>query len=245
MKKRIMVAICDDNEAFMDATEKQLKRVLKKFNIHNKIDKIITTGDLLDEHIKEKYDLIFLDMEFAQGDIKGINAARYIRDELYDETVKIIYVSANTQYAMQLFETRPINFLEKPIVYGDLEKAVEVFLRLSGHLDLKFTYTVNKTDYCIDYADIMYFKSENRKIIIVTKNYEKTEFYGVMGDVWASAKKARFMDVHRSYIVNRDYIKSFTYNHIIMTNGASIPIGRSKQKEIRRMLMGKLPNSTC
>ena len=66
-----------------------------------------------------------------------------------------------------------------------------------------------------------------------------------MGDVWASAKKARFMDVHRSYIVNRDYIKSFTYNHIIMTNGASIPIGRSKQKEIRRMLMGKLPNSTC
>ena len=38
MKKRIMVAICDDNEAFMDATEKQLKRVLKKFNIHNKID---------------------------------------------------------------------------------------------------------------------------------------------------------------------------------------------------------------
>ena len=52
MKKRIMVAICDDNEAFMDATEKQLKRVLKKFNIHNKIDKIITTGDLLDEHIK-------------------------------------------------------------------------------------------------------------------------------------------------------------------------------------------------
>lgn len=59
------------------------------------------------------FDIVFLDIELPK--ISGIDIGKKIRDEMHDETTKIVYISGKDSYAMGLFDVRPLNFLIKPI----------------------------------------------------------------------------------------------------------------------------------
>ncbi len=40
-----------------------------------------------------------------------------------------------------------------------------------------------------------------------------------------------FIRVHKSFIINKDHIQSFTHSEIMMVNGKHIPIGRVYRKD--------------
>lgn len=58
-----------------------------------------------------------------------------------------------------------------------------------------------------------------------------------MSDIMSELSGYGFIQVHRSYIVNYDWIRTIKYEELIMENGYAIPISRNKRKEIRDTLM--------
>ncbi len=61
----------------------------------------------------EYFGLIFLDIEMQY--VNGIEAGKIIREKMKDELTKIVYISGSDNYAMELFQVRPLDFLIKPI----------------------------------------------------------------------------------------------------------------------------------
>ena len=73
-------------------------------------------------------DLLFLDIEL--GDYTGVEVGKKIRSDIRYESMQIVFVSAKDNYAMQLFDIRPMNFLVKPVKYERVAYILEEYGRL-------------------------------------------------------------------------------------------------------------------
>ena len=227
------IAVCDDNDAVCSAIENTIDGFFKTESIHYEIDSFQSGEGLLEElndHVK--YDLIYLDIELAQ--LNGVAVGRYIRENLLDDYTQVAFISAKPSYALELFQIRPIHFLVKPFtprqVIGILEKAME----LQGRQIKIFSYKTGKVENRIPFKDIMYFSSETKKIIVHTRN-EKDSFYGKLSEL--NLPDTEFIQIHKSFIVNKQYVKRFKFDSVLLSNEEELPISRAYRKIVRENLM--------
>lgn len=229
----IRIAVVDDENILCSQIEQYLLKIAEELNIHFDID-VLYSGNELCQQLKQSiyYDVIFLDIEM--DDVNGIAVSEFIRKQLLDDSVQIIYVSGNTQYAMELFQYSPLDFLVKPIDYVRLKQVVTKISRIMGLRSDVFSYNKNHDTVKVKIRDILYFESDGRKIKIVTTDSTDT-FYAVMEDLYSQLERFGFISIHRSYFVNYRHVKVFHYESVEMTNGAVLPIGRSKRKDVQEI----------
>lgn len=229
------VAVCDDEVQIGFQLEEYLEKICTELNIAIETD-VYYSGEGLCQKLREGecYDLIFLDIEMAN--INGVQTGTKIRDEYNDETTQIVYISGKPQYAMELFDTNPLNFLVKPLGYGDIRKVINRLLKISGFWSDTLTYKVGHDTFRVKLSDIMYFQSNGRKVKIFLRNGED-EIYGSLEELYSMQLKKHgyFLFIHKSYIVNYNYICTFEYKNVILFNKTVLPIGQSKRKEIRTL----------
>ena len=91
-----------------------------------------------------------------------------------------------------------------------------------------------KTEKKIPFKEIMYFSSDAKKVIIHIKNGEDS-FYGKLTDVVYPEED--FICIHKSYIVNRNYVMQFKFDSVILVNSEVLPISRVYRKEVRDRLI--------
>ena len=77
---------------------------------------------------QNEYDILFLDIDL--GDVKGFEIGKQIRDELKNNKIQIVYISGDTSYAMELFNTRPFDFVVKPVEKKKLFKMLDTYFSI-------------------------------------------------------------------------------------------------------------------
>jgi len=234
----LFVAICDDEKGIGAALENALINMLVDMNIQYEID-IYFTGEELCAKMEAgaHYDLIFLDIEFAQNAINGVEVGRLIREAQKNSIVSIVYISWKMKYSMQLFDIRPLNFLIKPLDMDKVKSVVKTFLSMSSGWSQFFSYKVDHSTYKMPIKDIVYFENKKRKVIIHLTNGNKEEFYGTLNEVYQEQLHGLdFLFIHTSYVVNFDYIKAVKYREVVLATGnLPLPISRTKRAEIREV----------
>ena len=78
-----------------------------------------------------------------------------------------------------------------------------------------FEFQTQNSTYRISYKDILYFQSTGRKINIVMKKEIRT-FYGKLNEIEKRIPENVFLRIHKSYLVNKNYVKEFTHKHFIL-----------------------------
>ncbi|MCM1508450.1 MAG: LytTR family DNA-binding domain-containing protein [Ruminococcus flavefaciens] len=226
----IRIAIVDDEDIICNQIEDVLNNVSKALGEEFNVD-IYNSGETLINNFKnkEKYDLIFLDIELYE--CSGIDVGHFIRDEMKDDSTQIAFVSGKNGYDRMLFEFRPINFVEKPITTEKIMNVIAKYIRIYGNQSDVFKYKVKREIFFIDINEIIYFESNDRKIVIKKKN-ESEEFYGTIEKIKQQLKGRGFFMPHRSYLLNYRFIRGFRSKSIIMTNGDEIPIADNRKEEI-------------
>lgn len=170
------IGICDDGENICASIENMLLQYAKEKNIQ--IDtNVWYTGEGLKKYLETggQLDILFLDIELFR--MTGIEVGDYIRNQLDDMGMQIIYISGKVSYAQQLFKTQPLDFLVKPISQSQISSVLEMAFRVMRHKNEKFEFRQGKDYYYVPMGDIVYFGSEGRKVKIVTLK-ETFEFYG-------------------------------------------------------------------
>ena len=109
-----------------------------------------------DVPLKVKVDLLFLDIELPN--YNGIYVGEYIRNDINNYAMHIIYVSSKTNYAMELFKIHPYDFIIKPIDKEKVIKNVSKLLELDEQDNNYFVYEYNRIKNKIHYGDIVYFE---------------------------------------------------------------------------------------
>ncbi|MCC5915295.1 MAG: response regulator [Balneolaceae bacterium] len=112
------ILIVEDDLIIALSTEKMVEKIG-----HDVIDRVTTGEQAIDVALKEKPDLILMDIRLA-GKLDGIDATKKIKSEMDD--IKIVYLTGNTDpaYRERANGTGYEAYLIKPITYKDLEKII-------------------------------------------------------------------------------------------------------------------------
>lgn len=231
------IGICDDDIKFGCQIEEYLKEYASNEHIEIETEVFISGEEYLSFlKMESKLDLLFLDIEFGKR-IDGIVVGNIMRSDSANEATQIVYVSAKESYAMRLFKTRPMDFLVKPITREAINRIMKEYIRIFSCKKNFFEYHVGKTECRIATNEIMYFQCNGKKIRIVTSKKEEKEFYGKMADVEKQLDSKSFVAVHKSYILNINFVYEFYPDRVVMVTNEIIPISQSFRKKVKQRIL--------
>lgn len=186
-------------------------------------------------------DVLFLDIQMP--DLDGLNLSRMVPPE-----TKVIFTTAFKEYAFESYEVNALDFLLKPIRYHKFLNAAEkarqlfelsgvkeergsIFVRVDAQLrqvDLsRILYITGMKDYVMIYLD-----QEPRPLIT----------HVTMKAMEEMLPSARFMRVHRSYIVSLEKIRSIDRNNCIYIGKEIIHVTDAYKDAFNAYLKANIPN---
>ena len=238
----IQILICDDDICMASDIEKFVMTYCKMKSLGFDIDTYYS-GDRIIKDLEERvyFDILFLDIEMKKMD--GVMVGHYIREQLHNDSMLIIYISSYTQYAMELFQIRPMDFLVKPISPQRMYEVLDIAVRLLNRKEISFSYKQGRNFNKILVKEIIYFRAKDREVEMITTNGVIC-FYEVLGNIYQVLKDHGFFFIHKSYLVNYDYVDEFYYDRLIMVNGECLKIAQGRRKDVRKyqieMLCGEM-----
>lgn len=227
------ILICDDNPIFCD----ELERGLVQYEINHGntfiIQKVFSGKEALEKLKQESWDVLFIDIEMPE--INGVEVGVRVRNQIQNYSLKLIYVSSESSYAMDLFKVDTFDFLIKPVDYVDLEEVMDKLQNSLNRNAEMFVYSKKGQTVRCKVEDILYFESNLKKTVIVTRQ-KMDEFYSPLKDVFEKLKDKHFFYCHKSILVNYDRVTEFYYDKLILENGEEVEISQAKRKEVRKMI---------
>ena len=191
----------------------------------------------LEEIIRKKPDLVFLDIEM--NSISGLDIAHILPHDTC-----FIFTTAHAQYALDGFDLNATDFLHKPFSYERFEKAIEKAFRYIENIPNRVTETIIvKQEYnniSIAISDILYIEAmENYiKIFRVNDNYILT--HTNLKNIQKMLPENKFIRIHRSYIIPIEKVEIFSKKEINLSGKETpLPIGRQFSNNVYNILTGK------
>lgn len=227
------IGICDDDRILCSELEEQICHISGEMDVKAETE-VWESGESLRKDLEKGFrlDLLFLDIELVQAN--GVDVGRFIRNELNDMEMHIVYISSKQNYAMQLFKIQPLDFLIKPVSEDQLREVLSRSIRQRRDSGDYFEYQKGGSHRRIPLKEIVYFMSMDKKIRVVTKNGPE-EFYGKLKEA-VKGLPGYFMTIHQSYVVNQDFIAEYTYETVKLTDGEELNISRPYRKEVRERI---------
>lgn len=228
------IGICDDGENVCAFLEKMILQYAKKKDVSIDIN-VWYTGEGLTNYLAcgNHLDILFLDIELLG--MTGIEVGKFIRSELDNVGMQIVYISGKESYAQQLFKTQPLEFLVKPILQEQIDDTLDMAFKIIEKKKIRFEFQQGKNHYYIPMGSIMYLRSDGRKINIVTPK-ETYGFYGKLKEVIKNLSED-FIVIHQSYVVNKEYIYRYTYEIIELLDGTLLTISPINRRAVRNRIL--------
>lgn len=184
----------------------------------------------------QRIDLVIMDIRLPQAN--GIEIAKEIKSKF--SYAKIIFISAYLEYSPYVYEVEHVYFIYKKNTLNRLPGAI---IKAVNQLKKEQTQILeihwkNETIY-LDMYKIQYIEHEGRKSRIFTEDKEYV-VYEKIKDLLVKLPEDRFIQVHHSFILNYNFIHSFTRGKIILKNNKEVLVSRSYEKETRNKLYNYL-----
>lgn len=175
-------------------------------------------------------DLLFLDINMPA--LTGIEFYKNLK-----QSTMVIFTTAYSEYAVEGFNLKAVDYLLKPFTFERFEQAVnkahDFFNFQHQKSDKEIQYLFIRADYSlhkIAFEDILYIEGLDDYLKIHIQNTKPLVARITIKAVLEKLPPKDFIRVHRSYIVPFKRIESVR-NKIITLAGEEIPIGASFEKE--------------
>lgn len=221
-----MNCIIVDDEPLAREEMQAMIQEISQVEILGNFSNATTAIDCLKNH---EVDLVFLDIEMPM--VTGIEFAA----QLPKQTLTI-FTTAYPQYALKSYEIEAIDYLLKPIEKSRLEKAINKALMYKKMLVEDFkknTIEANTDDflliksdrrfYKINFRDVKFIEGLKDYVVIYTGNQKLITAMNLK-TIHQKIPHDLFLRVSKSYVINKDYVKSFDH-HTIYIDDFEIPLG--------------------
>lgn len=227
------IGICDDEMTTCTELENLIDDFFKSRSESCDIQVWNNSETLRRDMEKYRPDILFLDIELPSEN--GVSVGKYIRDELEDHAMSIVFISHKTNYAMELFQIHPYDFLVKPIQKTSLFTTISKILNLEEIQNKEFRYSYNKEESSIPYGEILYFSSRNKLVIIHKRNGEENSYYGKLADI-VEKLPFQFACISKSYIINMKYVVSWKSDSVMIGDEQRLRIAQSHRAEFKKTM---------
>ncbi len=187
----------------------------------------------------ESVDLIFVDIQMP--DLSGLEFTRSLA-----KGPKVIFTTAYEKYALEGFRLDVIDYLLKPFSYEEFLKAVQKAVRLiklekevPEQIDTNSEFLFLKSDYKIrriNFNDILYIEGLKDYVKVFIQGSDRPVLSLItLKALEAKLPEAKFMRVHRSFIVNLERIDTIERSRIVFGK-TYIPVSEQYKDKFQEFL---------
>ena len=180
------------------------------------------------------WDLILLDIEMPL--LNGMDTARQIRKA--DPDVLIIFITCLTQYAIEGYSVRALDYVLKPVQYyafsAKLNQVCEILASRQQNPIL-----VNCRDGQIKLLpeQILYVEVQNHTLCYHTKQLLfHTTGTQSLGKLAVELKDSGFARCHQAYLINLHYVTRYDRSTVFL-GGETLPISRTYYRDFVQSLL--------
>ena len=194
--------ICDDDEKLCRILQIFLEEYGESRGISVDVE-VFSDGEILLQQLEtgKQYDLLFLDIIMKHVD--GIRVGEFVRNRMEDFHTRILYMSGSKEHLLELFDSQPVGFLEKPLTREKVNSGMDRILRQME--ENSFCYRSGRISRQVPYREILYYESCGRKVLVHT-NDGIYEYFGKLSQIMDQGLPSNFLCIHKSYIVNLDHV---------------------------------------
>ena len=200
-----------------------------------------------------KPDLLFLDIQMPKLD--GFEVLELIGTDL-----AIVFCTAYDQYALRAFEVHAVDYLLKPFGAERFEAALTrarqrmgeqkrvppdlaAQARTPGQFSDRIVLRDGSDVHIIPISKLDYAEAQDDYVALASEGKKRLK-QQTISSLEQSLDPARFLRIHRSYILNLDRLKKLEPygkdSHVaILTDGTRLPVSRSGYTRLRTLLDAK------
>lgn len=210
----VKIAICDDQQVFIDRLKNLITYEEAEIYVFNSGDKLLMS-DI-------NYDIILLDIEMPGTDGLSVAAKLYQRNR----KTLLLFITSHREYSTKGYEFRAFRYVLKSepddFIKRNIQDAINEYKNFDFYIIVNY-----KGKYArILTEQIIYIESYGHTITVHTSD---KDYIGQnkFKDICKLLETHGFIQCHKSYVVNMKYIDTIEKNSCVnMVNGTMLPIGR-------------------
>lgn len=226
--KTYAVIIIDDEPIARAILEKYVLQS-PQLTLAGSVDTLAALKEIL---VQQPADFLLLDIH-----LKEENSLRSLR--WISGLPKIIFVTANKEYAAESYELEAIDYLLKPVSPDRFRKAIEKFIRLENgdagihpeekSLASRLYFKTTTGFVSLLKEDILYCeaKRDYAKIVLPSKALLVNTTMKALEEKLCVYPE--FIRIHKSYLINKTYVQ-FHDRHHLQIGDIKLPVGESFRK---------------
>lgn len=219
------ITICDDSVEQLGVLQQMIAETLTDVDYKLRIYKDVKAL-LADQTAGRNCDVLLLDICMPGQD--GISAAQEINH--VSPATQIIFISAYSSYALDVYETEHIYFLPKPVRKEKLRAALlRAFERIEQMQSMRLVLPLRGgMTHVFSLAGVQYFERDNH-VTHVHANGAAFDTPLKLDEIEALLETNLFARPHNSYLVNLMHVHFTARSSVVMHNGDKLPISNQRR----------------
>lgn len=224
------IVVCDDDVNFC-------KLLTQKLISYGGADTI--------KYFNNAFALVTYICDVARGDVDvlyinvklGMDSGIEVAADLQGvySSLKVIFMSESNDCADMIFAANPSFFILKdgPEVYME-EAYRRISILVNEDLHRMLTVKIKGSIIKIPFNKIYYMENSGHKIIFYT---DESSYESVLNmNSLLELLPPKFIQCHRSYVINTDKIKRMNADRLELTNGMQVPLSKTYCKNVKEIL---------
>ena len=211
----------------------------KKFPSLHILGVFADAEDALPLLANETIDILFLDIDMPE--LSGLEFRKIAAD-----VPVCIFITAHPEHAVESFQLDTLDFIVKPV---KMERFKQTMVRIEDYMELRLKASLFEASLGGDVIyikegheqtkvklhDILYLEALKDYTKIVTQNKRHCVLSNI-GTLLKATDFNSFIRIHRSYAVQKQYIKKILTHEVQLNNDVLIPIGRSYKENLNNLI---------
>jgi len=179
--------------------------------------------------------LIFLDIHLPK--VSGVDFLKSLKNP-----PTVIFTTAFPDFALQGYELNVVDYLLKPFSFARFLQAMTKVPKLEGEANLG---TPEQNEFIFIKSGFEHFKVDVNNILFIHSDNDYTEINTLEKRLLSTESlkhwekildNRKFIRVHKSYIININYLASISANGILLNNNINIPVGRAFKNQVQHLI---------
>ena len=231
-RPQLHIAVCDDEALERQRIADLVNQIMPEEGLSCRVTSYESGADLLSaiQH-GGRFQILLLDV-MMEG-LDGMALAAALREK--GDHTAIIFISSNLEMALRGYEVEAARYLAKPVDRERLREAL-MFCYRTRLAQKEILLPTASGQSRILPSDLIYAETWERGVRLVLKD-GREETGLKISELAAMLPERQFVFCHRTILVNLAFIQSIRYCELELKSGATLPISKYRQTEIRKQLM--------
>ena len=222
------IYLCDDELKIREEICTKVKEQLPETEVSTYSD-----GRELLKRLKEQScDILLLDIDMPE--LSGMEVAERL-SELSKKPL-LIFVTGHDELVYESFQYHPFGFVRKQFLDMELKKVLADCKTELEQKERHFNFHTAEGEHKLLLAELLYFESEGNYVKVYTATGEY-RFRSTIAAVESTLKKEGFLRIHKGFLVNQAAIRLFGADAVELTDGNSLPVGKTYAEDAKQQFM--------